>query len=62
MCVCIRAEYTAIACFWFQHGTTTGALMEDLSVVGGNVEQFNVSTLWACQVRFGDQFHNLIIS
>jgi hypothetical protein len=60
MCVGVGAKYTTITRSRLQHGTTTGALMKDLSVIGGNVEQFNVSALWACQVRFCNQFQNLI--
>jgi hypothetical protein len=61
MCIGIGAEYAAVAGFRFQHGTTAGAHMEDLSVVGGNVEQFYVSALWAGQVCLCNQFLVLII-
>ena len=57
MCIAIGTEYTTIAGFGFQPGATPGALVEQLSVVGGNVEQFHVSAFRTGQVRFQNKFY-----
>jgi hypothetical protein len=61
MCIGIGAKYATITGLGFQHGATPGALMEELSVIRGNVEQFCVATLRAGQVRFCYQFHDLVM-
>ncbi len=61
MCIGIGTKYTTVAGLRFQHGTAPGALMEDLSVVRGNVEHFYVTALWAGQIRFRYQIHDLLM-